>query len=69
MPSCGVCHSDLHIHEGSFDLGGGAKLPLAGLNLPHTLGHEIAGTIESAGRSGTTILVEVPCAAEDSHRR
>ena len=23
---CGVCHSDLHIHDGYFDLGGGAKL-------------------------------------------
>ena len=26
---CGVCHSDVHIHDGYFDLGGGAKLPLA----------------------------------------
>ena len=25
--SCGVCHSDVHIYEGFFDLGGGAKLP------------------------------------------
>ena len=21
--ACGVCHSDVHIHEGAFDLGGG----------------------------------------------
>ena len=25
--ACGVCHSDVHIHDGYFDLGGGAKLP------------------------------------------
>ena len=25
---CGVCHSDVHIHDGYFDLGGGNKLPM-----------------------------------------
>ena len=25
--SCGVCHSDVHIHDGYFDLGGGVQLP------------------------------------------
>ena len=25
---CGVCHSDIHIHDGYFGLGGEAKLPL-----------------------------------------
>ena len=46
---CGVCHSDVHIHDGYFDLGGGAKLPLANLSLPHTLGHEIAGEVIAVG--------------------
>jgi D-arabinose 1-dehydrogenase-like Zn-dependent alcohol dehydrogenase len=47
---CGVCHSDLHLHDGYFDLGGGKKLNLAGGQpLPFTLGHEIEGTIEAAG--------------------
>ena len=23
--SCGVCHSDVHLHDGYFDLGGGRK--------------------------------------------
>ena len=50
---CGVCHSDVHIHEGSFDLGGGAKLPLAGMKLPHTLGHEIAGEVVATGPDAT----------------
>jgi D-arabinose 1-dehydrogenase-like Zn-dependent alcohol dehydrogenase len=54
---CGVCHSDLHIHEGSFDLGGGAKLPLANLKLPHTLGHEIAGEVIAVGPDVTDVKI------------
>ena len=47
---CGVCHSDLHMQDGYFLLGDGKKLDVrAGRTLPFTLGHEIAGTIESAG--------------------
>ena len=46
----GVCHSDVHIHDGYFDLGGGNKLPVgAMLNLPHTMGHEIEGEVVSIG--------------------
>jgi len=47
---CGVCHSDLHMQDGYFLLGDGKKLDVRqGRTLPFTLGHEIAGTIESAG--------------------
>src|SRR5262247_1851111 len=47
---CGVCHSDLHMQDGYFLLGDGKRLDVrAGRTLPFTLGHEIAGTIESAG--------------------
>lgn len=47
---CGVCHSDLHIHDGYFLLSEGKKLDItANRSLPFTLGHEIAGTIERAG--------------------
>ena len=47
---CGVCHSDLHMQDGYFLLGDGKHLDVrAGRNLPFTLGHEIAGTVESAG--------------------
>ncbi|HML08114.1 MAG TPA: alcohol dehydrogenase [Xanthobacteraceae bacterium] len=47
---CGVCHSDLHLHEGYFLLGGDKRLDVTGgRTLPFTLGHEIAGVIESAG--------------------
>jgi propanol-preferring alcohol dehydrogenase len=47
---CGVCHSDLHIQDGYFKLGGDKKLDVsAGRTLPFTLGHEIAGVVEQAG--------------------
>jgi len=47
--NAGVCHSDVHIHDGYFDLGNGAKLPMAGMGLPHTLGHEIEGEVVAVG--------------------
>ena len=47
---CGVCHSDLHMQDGYFSLGGDKRLDVtAGRTLPFTLGHEIAGVIEQAG--------------------
>src|ERR1700742_325172 len=47
--NAGVCHSDVHIHDGYFDLGGGNKLPMANIKLPHTLGHEIEGEVVAVG--------------------
>jgi D-arabinose 1-dehydrogenase-like Zn-dependent alcohol dehydrogenase len=47
---CGVCHSDLHLQDGYFELGGERRLDITkDRPLPFTLGHEIAGVIESAG--------------------
>ena len=47
---CGVCHSDLHIQDGYFRLGGDKKLDItSGRALPFTLGHEIAGAVVGAG--------------------
>lgn len=48
---CGVCHSDVHIRDGYFDLGGGKKFHMTdrGMKLPVTLGHEPYGTVLSAG--------------------
>lgn len=48
---CGVCHSDLHIWDGYFDLGNGRRIVAAnnGALLPLTLGHEIVGTVAAAG--------------------
>ena len=48
--SCGVCHSDVHLADGYFDLGNGNKVGLgASVAPPRTLGHEIAGTVVAKG--------------------
>ncbi len=52
--SCGVCHSDIHIHDGYFDLGGGAKLPTP-LQEPLTMGHEIFGEVVAVGEKVSAI--------------
>jgi D-arabinose 1-dehydrogenase-like Zn-dependent alcohol dehydrogenase len=51
VKAAGVCHSDLHIWEGSYDLGGGRRLMLKdrGVALPLTPGHETAGEIIAVG--------------------
>ena len=48
---CGVCHSDVHVHDGYYGLGNGKKLNLGdrGIRLPVTLGHEVVGTIVAVG--------------------
>src|SRR5206468_923980 len=47
-----VCHSDLHIWEGGYDLGHGRK-PLSlkdrGVSLPRTMGHETVGEVLAFG--------------------
>ena len=47
----GVCHSDLHFHEGYYNLGGGKKFYLKdrGVTLPRAVGHEILGTVAKLG--------------------
>ncbi|HEX9168513.1 MAG TPA: alcohol dehydrogenase [Roseiarcus sp.] len=56
--ACGVCHSDLHIADGYFDLGHGQKLDLApAVKLPRILGHEIAGVVEDFGPESTGVKV------------
>lgn len=66
LQRCGVCHTDLHLREGYYDLGGGKRLSLAdrGVALPVTLGHEILGRVaaigpeagEAAGLMGLSVL-------------
>lgn len=49
--AAGVCHSDLHLADGYFDLGGGKKMSLQdrGMKLPVTLGHENVGEVVAVG--------------------
>jgi D-arabinose 1-dehydrogenase-like Zn-dependent alcohol dehydrogenase len=45
--ACGVCHSDVHLHAGVFDLGGGKHLDVDQQRV--VLGHEIFGEVVSFG--------------------
>lgn len=56
---CGVCHSDLHIWEGYYDIGGGRKMSLAdrGVALPLAMGHEIVGRVAKLGPEATGVKV------------
>lgn len=49
--AAGVCHSDVHIWEGQYDLGSGKKLLLSerGMKLPLTMGHETVGQVVAVG--------------------
>ena len=49
--SAGVCHSDLHLWEGGYDMGDGEFLRVTdrGVRYPVTPGHEIAGTVHETG--------------------
>ncbi len=79
---CGVCHTDLHLWDGHYDLGNGNRLQMAdrGIRPPFTPGHEILGEIVSAGpdapiQVGSSVIVYpwigcdacATCAAGDGH--
>ncbi|VVD62401.1 alcohol dehydrogenase [Pandoraea eparura] len=51
VTAAGLCHTDLHIWEGYYDLGGGKRLNLSdrGITPPIVLSHEICGEVVSAG--------------------
>ena len=53
----GVCHSDVHIHDGYFDLGGGNRLGLQAIKLPHTMGHEIEGEVVAMGPDAKGVAI------------
>jgi D-arabinose 1-dehydrogenase-like Zn-dependent alcohol dehydrogenase len=58
---CGVCHTDLHLQDGYYDLGGGKRANLAdrGLRPPLVLGHEILGRLIAKGPQAPAELGEV----------
>ncbi len=50
VTGCGVCHSDVHIHDGKFDMGKDAPaVALPDALLPLIMGHEIEGVVEELG--------------------
>ncbi len=59
VKSAGVCHSDLHLWEGGYDLGDGTFLKVTdrGVKYPVTPGHEIVGTVSEIGKTVKGITV------------
>ncbi len=56
---CGICHSDLHVWEGHYDLGGGRTMSLKdrGVTLPLAMGHEIVGRVLKLGPQAEGVAV------------
>ncbi len=59
VEAAGVCHSDVHIRAGYFDLGDGerSRLEDRGATLPLTLGHETVGEVVAIGPDARGISV------------
>lgn len=57
--AAGVCHSDLHIWEGGYDLGAGKRLSLKdrGIALPLAMGHETVGEVVAMGPDATGVAI------------
>lgn len=56
--ACGVCHSDVHLADGYFDLGHGRKIDVSGaVRPPRVLGHEIVGVVEEVGAEASGVRV------------
>jgi propanol-preferring alcohol dehydrogenase len=57
--AAGVCHSDVHIWQGGYDLGHGKRLEMGsrGVSLPLTMGHEIVGEVVALGPDATGLAL------------
>ena len=55
MRACGVCHSDIHLHEGVFNLGNGKQLEVG--HPGQVLGHEIFGEVVALGPDATGVAL------------
>lgn len=57
--AAGVCHSDLHIWDGYYEIGGGKQLNLVdrGIKLPLTMGHENVGEVIAVGPEAAGVKV------------
>lgn len=56
---CGLCHSDVHLWEGGYNLGGGKVMSILdrGVNLPLAPSHEIAGVVDAVGPNADGVHV------------
>jgi alcohol dehydrogenase, propanol-preferring len=57
--AAGVCHSDIHIWNGYYELGGGKRLQLRerGIKLPLTMGHENVGEVVAVGPDVNSVTI------------
>ncbi len=53
--ACGVCHSDIHMHDGVFELGNGKQLEVGREGM--VLGHEIFGEVIALGPEANDVQV------------
>ena len=60
--AAGLCHTDLHLWEGYYDMGGGKRLALAdrGIVPPLTLSHEIVGEAVAFGPEAESVPTGKP---------
>ena len=54
--SCGVCHTDIHIHDGYFDLGDETHIP-SRVTENLAMGHEVFGEVVEVGEQVTNIQI------------
>lgn len=60
--AAGLCHSDVHICEGHYDLGGGRKISFADrIKFPRTLGHEVSGEVVELGPDAKGVSIGNTC--------
>lgn len=59
VQATGVCHTDLHLWHGGYDLGNGLTLALEkrGVKLPLTMGHEIVGIVQDVGPEAQDVKI------------
>ena len=59
VAAAGVCHGDVHIWDGYFDLGDERRISLEsrGVHLPFTMGHEIVGEVAALGPRASGVKV------------
>ena len=55
MLACGVCHSDIHLHEGIFNLGNDKQLEVG--RPGQVLGHEIFGEVVALGPEASGVAI------------
>ncbi|MBW0454351.1 MAG: alcohol dehydrogenase catalytic domain-containing protein [Candidatus Kinetoplastibacterium crithidii] len=59
VKASGICHSDIHLCNGYYDIGMGKRFELKdrGIELPLVLGHEIVGNVVAKGEDAKEVII------------